>query len=422
MRALLFLLFAATATAGENYRADVDYFLDEFEKQAGHFFAEKGIDWGEVRSWAEAELPMVEDDADHLRLCARLIARLRDGHARLLDCQVEWPDESQGRKWRLPKISMIFQDGKALVVSVDPALGIPIGSEIRTIDGDPVMDWLKKTADEWADRRGFSTRRHLEAQVGAMGLAGWEGTKFKAGFVRPDGGAGEVEVDRSLGEKSNLRLDVSKQLGELSAVGRNGWGKTKAGNGYIRLRKVPADLPQQLDKMLLAMGEVPGVILDMRANSGGGCDHDAVFARFIAEGEFWGRIEGAGERPFPGPLVVIVDASTASAGETLAGQFGEDQRAIVIGPSATAGMSSQKVRLPAPSGLCTAYFSVRSNKGRFNGGRGLEGIGVIPHEIVPYRPEELASGIDSQIRRAEELLAVGKWPEFIDYDGTAFRD
>lgn len=163
-------------------------------------------------------------------------------------------------------------------------------------------------------------------------------------------------------------------------------------------------------------------IIDMRANSGGGCDHYAVFARFIAKGEFWGRVAGGGERPFPGPLVVIVDASTASAGETLAGQFGEDQRAIVIGSSGTAGMSSQKVRLPAPSGLCSAYFSVRSNKGRFNGGRGLEGIGVIPHEIVPYRSEELASGIDSQIRRAEELLAVGKWPEFIDYDGAAFRD
>ena len=65
---------------------------------------------------------------------------------------------------------------------------------------------------------------------------------------------------------------------------------------------------------------------------------------------------------------------------------------------------------------------MRSNKGRFNRGRGLEGIGVIPHEIVPYEADELASGIDSQIRRAEELLEVGKWPEFIDYDGTPFRE
>ncbi|MGI9241435.1 MAG: S41 family peptidase, partial [Verrucomicrobiales bacterium] len=376
MRILLFFLLAATSAADELYQRDVEFFLDEFEEQAGHFFETKGIDWDKVRAWAGIEVAKVGGENDHLQLCARLVARLRDGHARLTDCQVEWPDESEGRPWRHPKIRMLLQGEKALVISVDPALGIPIGSEITTIDGAPVSDWVNATAQEWSDRRGFSTRRHLEAQVAAMGLGGWEGTQFKAGFVKPDGSVGEVEVDRSLGEKSNLRLDVSKQLGEVVAVGRNGWGKTKAGNGYIRLRKVPGDLPQQLDQMLSAIGDVPGMILDMRANSGGGCDHYAVFARFIAKGEYWGRVEGKGQRPFPGPLVVIVDASTASAGETLAGQFGEDQRAIVIGPSATAGMSSQKVRLRAPSGLCTAYFSVRSNKGRFNRGKGLEGIGV----------------------------------------------
>ncbi len=329
---LLLLAASASAAPHEVYQRDVKFFLDEFEKQAGHLFDTKGIDWSQVRSWAAIELAKVENENDHLQLCARLVARLRDGHARLIDCQIEWPDESEGRPWRHPKIRMIVQGERALVISVDPALGLPIGSEIRTIDGAPVSDWLKATAAEWSDRRGFSTPRHLEAQVAATGLGGWEGTKFLAGFERPDGSVGEVEVDRSLGEKSNLRLDASKQLGGLAAVGRNAWGKTKAGNGYIRLRKVPGDLPLQLDRMLVALGEVPGMILDMRANSGGGCDHYAVFARFIAKGEFWGPVEGTGERPFPGPLVAIVDASTASAGETLAGQFGEDQRAIVIVP------------------------------------------------------------------------------------------
>jgi hypothetical protein len=53
------------------------------------------------------------------------------------------------------------------------------------------------------------------------------------------------------------------------------------------------------------------------------------------------------------------------------------------------------------------YFSVRSNMGRFNEGRGIEGIGVPPHELVPYSPEDLARGVDTQIRRAEELLKQG---------------
>jgi len=63
--------------------------------------------------------------------------------------------------------------------------------------------------------------------------------------------------------------------------------------------------------------------------------------------------------------------------------------------------------LPVPSGLFSAYFSVASNKGRFNGGRGIEGVGVPPNEVVPYDPAELAKGVDTQIRRAEELLKGG---------------
>ena len=46
-----------------------------------------------------------------------------------------------------------------------------------------------------------------------------------------------------------------------------------------------------------------------------------------------------------------------------------------------------------------------SNKKRFNGGKGIEGIGVIPNEIVPYDPRDLDNEIDTQIKKAEELLA-----------------
>ena len=104
-------------------------------------------------------------------------------------------------------------------------------------------------------------------------------------------------------------------------------------------------------------------------------------------------------------MVVIVDAGVRSAGETIAGQFKEDSRALMIGDTPTAGMSSQKEKLPVPSGLFAVYFSVASNKGRFNGGRGIEGIGVEPHEVTPYEAADLRGGIDTQIKRAEEFLA-----------------
>ena len=57
-----------------------------------------------------------------------------------------------------------------------------------------------------------------------------------------------------------------------------------------------------------------------------------------------------------------------------------------------------------PSKLCSLHVSVASNKGRFQGGKGLEGIGFIPHEIVPFDPKDLAAKRDTLILRAEALL------------------
>src|SRR4030095_13831430 len=196
---------------------------------------------------------------------------------------------------------------------------------------------------------------------------------------------------------------------------RNACGKTQAGFAYIHLRKIPGNLDVQLDQMLAEIGDAPGLILDMRANGGGGCDHQAVFGRFVPTGQSWRQYASKGEKPFTGLMVVIVDAGVASAGETVAGMFKEDGRAYMIGDAPTAGMSSSKTTLALPSGLFSAYFSVFSNKARFNHGRGIEGVGVPPHEVVPYDPKELAAGIDTQIRRAEELLTKGFPADVVGY-------
>jgi len=108
--------------------------------------------------------------------------------------------------------------------------------------------------------------------------------------------------------------------------------------------------------------------------------------------------------PLRGPVVAIVDATCRSAGETGSGIFKEDGRAYMIGESPTAGMSSSKTTIKLPSGKFSLYVSVRSNKSRFQGGRGIEGIGIIPHETIEYDPAELAAGTDTLIQCAEVVL------------------
>ena len=423
MRAVLLAFVLGTAPAADiDYENDIEYLLDQFEAKAGHFFEQKEIDWSAVSEWARSEVKEVDTDADHLRLCARLIARLKDGHARIKGAKVEWPDESEGRKWRLPKLGMLYSGKQALVASVDPKLKIPLGSEVLAIDGVLVFEWLNAKADEWSDKRGYSTRHHALHNAAVFGLGGWEGTTYEIKVALPGGNEVTKTVTRDLEGDTPRRIDLRSQLGKIEWVDearKVGFAKTSSGNGYIRLLKIPGNLPELLDKILVSLGDVPGMVLDMRGNRGGGCDHRAVFSRFIETGDVWGPVEGAGEKPFAGSMVAIVDAGTLSAGETVSGQFSEDQRAYMIGTSPTAGMSSSKTTIAAPSGLFSAYFSVRSNKQRFNGGRGIEGIGVQPHEILAVRAEDLTAGKDTLLARAEELLAIGYWPEVINYDGRA---
>ena len=144
---------------------------------------------------------------------------------------------------------------------------------------------------------------------------------------------------------------------------------------------------------LAGLGYVTGLILDMCGNSGIGFDHVALMGRFlpvVKTLKFQKRYQSAGERSCCGPVVVIVDCSVRSACETLAANFKEDGRAYVIGESPTAGMWSSKTIIELPSRLFSVSVSVWSSMARSNAGRGLEGLGVKPHELIAFEPDDLA--------------------------------
>ncbi len=411
---------SAQAAGSGIYEKDVRFLLEELPKQAGRFFQLKGIDWEAVKAEFLEAVKSVKTDEEHVKLCGRLLARLKDGHASLRDLKVRWPDESQGRRWTGPRVHLLSAGRKVYVrTSFGPALesGIRPGQEVVSIDGIPARGWLDRKAAEMADKSGFSTDHMALYAASHWGLADWEGTEIVFGVKAP--GADSVEkvtIIRRGGPNFAPFGPVVPPEG-LKQEGRQAYGRTAAGNGYIHLRDIPGNLPEQLDKMLQEIGDVPGLILDLRANGGGGCDHDAVMGRFIAPGKSWAGAASQGARPFGGRMIVIYDAGVRSAGETIGGMFKEDGgRACTIGDTPTAGTSSQKTKLPVPSGLFSAYFSVFSNKARFNGGKGIEGIGMSPAIFTPYEPVDLYRGIDTQIRRAEELLAGTFPPGVVGYE------
>ncbi len=426
--AALALLLGSRAAAQTDYAADVRFAVDEIEKQCGELIRLKGIDWKAVTAPFLEQAGGTRTHQEHLVQLCRLLARLHDGHAEVQPLEagdVRWPEDPRGEKtgpgmfWcRIGKklyIKNTWNDAERV--------GLAPGMELISVGGQPANVWLDARIAEICDQHSFSTTQQAFFYACHWGLEDHPGTKLELVVKKPSG----KKSERTLiyGRANPVPWGPAFFPENLEAVKEDGdisYGFTEKDWGYVHMRRAPSDLPEQMDVVLETLHSAPGLILDFRANGGGGFDHDALFGRFVPAGktfETGKSYASAGPHPYGGPIVAIIDANVRSAGETAAGMFKDDGRAYVIGESATAGMSSQKTTIELPSRLFALYVSVGSNKGRYNEGRGIEGLGIIPHRIVEYDPQDLEEHVDTLIRTAEALLA--KFPQKeVRYDPKEF--
>jgi carboxyl-terminal processing protease len=414
--ALAVLVDAAAAQAKVDYVADVRFAVEEIGDECRALLASKKIDWKKATAPLLADAKKTKTHAQHLLLLWRLLARLQDGHAAVTplelgkDVKLDVPARTAG-----PGMFLCQANGKVYVKNAwgpAAAVGLEPGAELVKIGGVPAAQWVGKRTAELADLISFSTPQQAAFYACHQGLADVAGTRLDVEW-RDGAATRKRTIDYGKANQTPPGPAFAPQglKGERDVFA----GTTANGFGYVHVRRCKDDLPAQMDAALQAVGDVPGLVLDFRGNSGGGFDHDALFGRFVPAGTRWQQYASAGPKQYLGPIVVIVDATVRSAGETAAGMLAEDGRAYAIGESATAGMSSQKTDIELPSKLFALHVSVASNKGRFQGGKGLEGVGFHPHELVAFDPKDLAQQRDTLIARAEALLAAGPLPK-VRYD------
>jgi carboxyl-terminal processing protease len=172
------------------------------------------------------------------------------------------------------------------------------------------------------------------------------------------------------------------------------------GYGYVRISSFQADtgadFRQQLDQLQgQAGGKLRGIVLDLRSNPGGLLTAAVQVADDLLERgaivSTRGRIKISdtrfdatpGDRLKGAPVVVLVDAGSASASEVLAGALRDNDRARVVG-SRTFGKGSVQTVMPLGNGdsvkLTTARYFTPS-------GRSIQASGIVPDVELQPDPE-----------------------------------
>jgi len=189
-------------------------------------------------------------------------------------------------------------------------------------------------------------------------------------------------------------FDVSLQRESIRVQSVRG-RMLEPGLGYIRVAAFQADtasdFEHQLDVLQGANGaRLRGLVLDLRSNPGGLLTSAVQIADDLLDGgkivSTRGRIPVSdtvfsatpGDRLHGAPLVVLVDAGSASAAEVLAGALADNHRARIVG-SRTFGKGSVQTLLPLENGdsvkLTTARYYTPS-------GKSIQARGIIPDVVL----------------------------------------
>ena len=215
-------------------------------------------------------------------------------------------------------------------------------------------------------------------------MRGDPGSQIKLTIVRP-------------GRDKPFDLAMTRERIELRPVK---W-EIKDGIGYININTFTGNVADQTKSALLSIdkatgGHPLGYIVDLRSNPGGLLDQAVdVSDAFLESGEIVsqrGRDKDDIERYYarPGdmahglPVIVLVDAGTASASEIVAGALQDHRRALVMGEKSFGKGSVQTVVQTGPEAalrLTTARYYTPS-------GRSVQAGGIDPDITVPQLSDE----------------------------------
>jgi carboxyl-terminal processing protease len=368
-----------------------------------------GVNWDEVHTRYFPLVQATKSDAEFYASMSAMTSELHDAHTRF----------SSPERWKSYKkqqgVTVGFGvdalDGKTVVTSVRPdsnaaRAGIAPGMVVLSLDGKPIEESI---AELEKSRPASSSDRATRMFIYGRLLSGPPDSTLKVALQRADGTPFDAEVKRQ----------VYSSAAELFT------NVLPSGSAYIRFDGFQPPMVKEFKRALERFRNSPGLVIDLRKNGGGDLsvllpiasyffDKKTLFARDSTRtgrplSEFAGvfrlplelYVGKPGDQIYAGPVVILVDARSASSSEVFAAGMQDTQRAKIVGtPTCGCVLGIAKPRVMKGGGVLemseVLWFSPK--------GRKLEGSGIVPDEAVVPTVDDLQQKRDPVVAEAERVL------------------
>lgn len=290
-----------------------------------------------------------------------------DPHSGYLDKEAlqDMQDETSG-KFTGVGIEITMQNGRLTVVSPvedTPAFeaGLESGDIILEIDGESTQD--------------------ISIMDAVHKIRGPKGSEVELTILHQDA---------SKPERITLTRDVIPMQSVKTEV-------MEPGYLYVRITNFNEKTTRDVRQGLEEKGEdLKGLVLDLRNNPGGLLDQAVSVADlFLSQGKLVytkGKVEQAKmefnakdeKSDIKAPMVVLINAGTASASEIVAGAIQDHHRGLIVGVPSF-GKGSVQTVIPLPDG---AGIKLTTAKYYTPNGRSIQAEGIEPDINLPFNPVE----------------------------------